>query len=131
MGGGLMGIIKLQINDILSDKQPLDFKYGSLNLYVYMMNQSGLGILDDYVDYFISELDKIDDNRIRDTDQFGNTLLHEICIHSGRGGHQFSYRLFEYFMLRGVNIGVKNNDGKVCFALLQHPYWDKENCILK
>jgi hypothetical protein len=132
MSGGLMGFIKLRITKLLQNKQPFDFTCGSLHLYVYIINESGLGIIDEYIDYFISELDNIDDDTIRDVDENGcNTLLHQLCFHSGRGGHQFSYRLFEYFIKRGVDVSIKNNDGKGWFDFLQNEGWNKTNCILK
>ena len=61
-----MGLIKIGIQERLLNKLPFDLQYGSIHLYVYMINESGLGIFDEYVDYFISELDKLDDRLIRD-----------------------------------------------------------------
>ncbi len=103
-GGGLMGLIKIGVEEELREKQSFNLDHTSLHLYIYMMNESGLGAINEYVDYCIDQLEKLDIATLKSIDEQGGTLLHNLCTNSGRVGHKFSHRLFEYLISRGLKI---------------------------
>ncbi len=123
-GGGLMGLIKIGVEGMLKEKEPFDLDHTSLHLYIYMMNESGLGVIDEYVDYCIDQLEKLDITTLKSIDKHGETLLHCLCINSGRVSHKFSHRLFEYLVSRGLKTDIANNDGHTCINLLSKWNWD-------
>lgn len=116
MSGGLISLILLGVEEDLKAKRKLDLN--KLHYSTYVMNSSGLGVIDEYVEYFIAELEKIDIYLIHDIDNCGNTLLHDLCLFSYKVRHKFSERLFNYLLSKGVDINIRNNKGKTCIDYL-------------
>lgn len=52
-----MGLIKGRIVSHLQEKKPLDFRLGSLQLYVHVVRESALD--ESVVSHFLSELERI------------------------------------------------------------------------
>jgi hypothetical protein len=121
---GLMGLVKYGVEQQLKKKQPFNLDHiinkinGGLHLYIYMMNESGLGAIDEYVDYCIDQLEKIDILILKSINDEGNTLLHELCFFSEKVGQKFSHRLFEYLIIKGLDTSIKNNEDQTCISYL-------------
>lgn len=119
MSGGLMGLVKSAIYSKFLEKEEFIEEFNTeenidLHLFVYVMNESGLGSVDEYHDYFVQQLNKMSDDMIMKVDDMGNTLLHQLCHYGGKVRAKFSYRLFQYFIIRGIDIQIKNKEGKTC-----------------
>ena len=90
-----------------------------LHLYTYVMMSHGLGADDEYAYYFIEQLNKIGDDIIKSVDEDGNTLLHMLCTHSCQKSSRFCYKIFQYLIIRGVDVQIKNNNGNTCLQELE------------
>ena len=121
MGGGLMGLIRMSLEDDILRKNMFATS-NDLHWYFSSMNTSGLGVIDEHVDYFISELEKLPQISLFVTDHNDDTLLHEVCRRSFMCGGCFSHRLFSYLIGKGLDIKFKNKEGKTCIDLLNERY---------
>lgn len=118
MPGGLGGIIRQQIEDEILQKNMFKTTY-DLHLYFAIMKTSGFGLIDEHVDYFISEIEKLPQTSLLIMDKNDNTLLHEICYRTYICGECFSHRLFSFLIGKGLDIKFKNKEGQTCIDLLQ------------
>ena len=128
---GLLSIILLTITDRLERK--VNFKEDknfNIHLYTYQMMAGGLGAIDEYIDYFIGQLDQFSDDEIKKVERkSGNTLLHILCIHTCNNSSRFCYRIFQYLIMRGIDIRTKNKKGKTCIQYLsEHNKCDDWYC---
>lgn len=103
--------------------EPFDIPNKTISLYLYVfLRDFAREFNDSHCDYLIDQFNILFTRQEGTTASadyicniLGNTFLHEICEYST---DMFCFKMFEFFLAKGVDPTIKNNENKTCIDLL-------------